>query len=112
MRDDFPWGTLMMVAAGIVVIVFIFASGAGGGGTTTHTNSHNDNTTDVSVASDNKVLSDNGLYIGSEVTNCTGAGSCTTVVVSGERDVIIGSDGQPLCQDESTGIYSACPAGP
>jgi hypothetical protein len=77
--------------------------------------------------SGNEVMSRNQLNLLSEVHNeffdCIGYGSCvmttdnsvettednrTNTTVNGDRNVIIGSDGTELCQDPSTGIYSAC----
>jgi hypothetical protein len=111
MRDDFPWGTLIMVAAACAVIFFIFASGAGGG--TSINNSHHNTT---KVLSDIKVASDNQVNLFSKVTNCNAEGACivtttNTNEVRGDRNVIVGGNGDLLCRDESTGIYSDCKGG-
>jgi hypothetical protein len=109
-RDDFPWGWLLIVLiGGAILIVF----GGAGGGTVSNTNSHNNNQTHV--LSDNKVASDNQVNLFSKITNCNAEGACvvttnatTTNDVQGNDNVIVGSDGTQLCQDPSTGIYSAC----
>jgi hypothetical protein len=102
MRDDFPWGTLIMVAAACAVIFFIFASGAGGG--TSVNNSHHNTT---KVLSDIKVASDNQVNLFSKVTNCNAEGACivttnstNTTDVRGDRNTITQSDGTVACQSK------------
>jgi hypothetical protein len=110
MRDDFPWGWLLIVLIGGA---FLIMFGGSGGGGTTNTNSHNNNQTHV--LSDNKVASDNKLYVFSKVQECNAPGSCTTTntnEVRGDRNTIIGGNGDLLCRDEETGIYSDCEAQP
>lgn len=106
---------LMYVFIGVIAIIVI-ATLSGGGDDGSTTNSR------TGTLSGNQVelMSRNQLNLWSDVQNCYGDGSCSQVMttttstssvntrITGDRNVIIGSDGTPLCVDPATGIYSAC----
>ena len=95
-------GMLMLAAVAVFVLVMVFGSGS------------SKRTTDTPSVSGNN----------NEVYTCVGEGACvfttdnsttdnststtTRTDVEGDRNMIIGSDGTPLCLDSATGIYSAC----
>lgn len=119
------------IAIAIGIMVFALAMAGEGdknivkkadGGQTTNTRS--------GTASGNQVevMSRNQLNLWSDVQNCYGDYSCMTIVstttstventttdtrttVNGDRNVVIGSNGDRLCADPTTGIYSLCEAG-
>jgi hypothetical protein len=122
MMDDNRQGpgciTTLVAILGIIGILLALA----GGGDDKRPNT---NTNTTPVLSGNEVFSRNQGNLFSDVTNefydCMGAGACVfttdnststdtraTTTVTGDRNVIVGSDGTQLCQDPSTGIYSAC----
>jgi hypothetical protein len=126
--DPFPWGWLLIVIIGGAILVMF--GGAGGDSVPSGTTS---NTTPV--LSGNELMSRNQANFLSDVTNefydCMGAGACVfstdnstdntsnrtentttnSTRVEGDRNVIIGGNGDRLCRDESTGIYSDCKEG-
>jgi hypothetical protein len=111
-------GCITTIVAILGIIGILFAA-AGGGDSRPNTNT---NTTPV--LSGNEFLSRNQGNLFSDVRNefydCIGAGACTfstdnstsrtdaRTTVTGERNTVIASDGTQLCQDPTTGIYSAC----
>jgi hypothetical protein len=114
--------TIIAILAIIGILLAGAGSGSGGKPKTTEANT-------TSVLSGNELLSRNQVNLFSDVVNefydCVGAGSCivttdnsttesttsTSTRVEGGRDVVIGGNGDRLCRDESTGIYSDCEEG-
>jgi hypothetical protein len=125
MRDDIDWTMVVItLICGGVLLLFGMGGGTGTAVPASTGSSTTSNTTSRSgTASGNQVeiLSRPQFVIG-DVVNCYGDGSCpdtatTTTTTSstrveGDRNVIVGGNGDLLCRDESTGIYSDCKVQP
>lgn len=117
-------GCLLWMVAIIVVVFLLLMAGDGDNNIVKHdTGAPTNNRTGTLSGNQVETLSRNQLNLWSEVQNCFGDYSCMTVIstttstvdnttvdagttIDGDRNVVVGSNGDRLCQDPATGIYS------
>lgn len=119
-------GCIWLAAAALVVMLLVMSGG--GRSTTGGTNPTDATNSRTGTLSGNQVevMSRNQLNLWSDVQNCYGDYSCMTIIstttstatsttvdntrntttVTGDRNVVIGSDGAKLCEDPQTHIYT------
>ena len=121
-------GCVWWVMVGALIVLFVMASGPSKS-STNPTNATNSRTGTLS-GNQVEVMSRNQLNLWSDVQNCYGDYSCMTIVttttstaenttvdntrntttVNGDRNVVIGSNGDRLCEGDD-GIYRLCEGG-